>query len=374
MRYATARRYLPIVAVFLFALVTFMAIRAQNTEAAGPPTVIAAVGVVPGTDLTVEVIELVPAGQNPEDVAVSALARQGARPVSPSAYSLTGLVWPQFSSGTTNPTVVQNYNPANDPTGVGDAVLQSTQSTWTNVSDSNFSLSWGENTVRCPSLVRECKGPQVRDGYNDVGWLSIGGSTTLAVTWSTTSGTPEADMGINLNFPWRTDGTNYDLESVVLHENGHVAGLGHSADKTAVMYAYYHGVVHTLQTDDINGIVALYPSGSTPTPTPTPSPTTTPAPTGVSISAINPNAGRVGTSVDVTITGAGFASGATLSLESGSGPSPSVSSVVVVDDTSITATISIPTGGPPRARVWSVRVTNPDGATDVLSSGFTVNP
>lgn len=80
------------------------------------------------------------------------------------------------------------------------------------------------------------------------------------------------------------------------------------------------------------------------------------------------------TSVDVTIWGSGFAAGATLSLENGSGKSPVASNVVVVDATTITATITVSYKGPRRARVWDVRVTNADGGDDVLPGGFTVQP
>lgn len=97
-------------------------------------------------------------------------------------------------------------------------------------------------------------------------------------------------------------------------------------------------------------------------------------PAALAVEAIAPNSASTNETVAVTITGSGFAAGAGVSLENGSGPAPDVSNVVVVDANTITATISVRGGGPPRARVWDVRVTNPDGATDVLVGGFTVNP
>jgi hypothetical protein len=88
--------------------------------------------------------------------------------------------------------------------------------------------------------------------------LSIGGCCTLAVTWFSTD-TDEADMAVNRKFSWSTDGSDYDLETVLLHENGHVAGLGHSEVGEAVMFATYHGLDRQLDQDDIDGITFLYP-------------------------------------------------------------------------------------------------------------------
>lgn len=50
----------------------------------------------------------------------------------------------------------------------------------------------------------------------------------------------------------------YGLEEVALHELGHCLGLDHSADASAVMYAYYSGT-NSLTADDAAGIAALYP-------------------------------------------------------------------------------------------------------------------
>ncbi|MBA0831549.1 hypothetical protein Goarm_016011 [Gossypium armourianum] len=51
-----------------------------------------------------------------------------------------------------------------------------------------------------------------------------------------------------------------DLESVAIHEIGHILGLGHSQDPNAIMYAYYGPgtIKRNLGRDDINGIRALY--------------------------------------------------------------------------------------------------------------------
>ena len=95
---------------------------------------------------------------------------------------------------------------------------------------------------------------------------------------------------------------------------------------------------------------------------------------GVSVDGINPNSVVVGESVTVTISGSGFQDGASVSLEGGQGPAPNVSNVEFVNSTTIEATITTKSGGPPRNRLWDVRVTNPDAGSDVLEDGFTVTP
>ena len=59
---------------------------------------------------------------------------------------------------------------------------------------------------------------------------------------------------------WTTDSppTGFDFLTVALHEIGHTLGLDHSADATAVMYAFYGGIRRDLRTDDINGIRSIY--------------------------------------------------------------------------------------------------------------------
>jgi len=106
---------------------------------------------------------------------------------------------------------------------------------------------------------------------------------------------PETDMALNTDFPWATDGNNdYDIETVMLHENGHGLGLGHSEYSQAVMYPSYHGVLRTLHPDDINGVTSLYPL------------ITPPEPEEPGISIINPLDGSVVTgkiTITATVTG-----------------------------------------------------------------------
>ncbi|MDH5376902.1 MAG: S8 family serine peptidase [Gammaproteobacteria bacterium] len=120
--------------------------------------------------------------------------------------------------------------------------------------------------------------------------------------------------------------------------------------------------------------VTLTVSDGTASSASTTSASVTEQPVGVSVTGIIPNSVVEGDSINVTISGSGFQSGASVSLEGGSGPAPKVVNVVVVDSSTITATIQTKKAGPPSNRYWDVRVTNPDSSTGVLVDGFIVIP
>jgi hypothetical protein len=94
----------------------------------------------------------------------------------------------------------------------------------------------------------------------------------------------------------------------------------------------------------------------------------------VTVSGISPSTMASGSSMSATVSGSGFAPGATLTFEGGSGPTPTAANVVVVNATTMTATVTAKAGGPPRNRLWSVRVTNTDASTGVRVGGLTVTP
>jgi Matrixin len=261
----------PLITFIALALALLAMVPLANATGEKAPNAVSALGIARagGEDVFVEVLVAVPEGADAHAAAAQALREQGARPadreeLESAAFTMTGLVWDNFSDGNAaNDFVTQNYNPKGDPTG-GAALtaLLNSHATWTDVPSSSFAFGYGGTSNRCPSLVNECPGPQTYDDRNDVAWVKLSGCCTLAVTWFSTS-RDETDMGINTRFKWSTGVSTpagrYDLESVLLHENGHVAGLGHSADTSAVMYAYYGGLRRELHQDDVDGISFLYP-------------------------------------------------------------------------------------------------------------------
>jgi hypothetical protein len=108
------------------------------------------------------------------------------------------------------------------------------------------------------------------------------GATTFTLD-SVTGNVLEADVFLNAAFPWSTatggDGQRFDVESILLHELGHVLGLGHSAlgetellpgggrrvlAKGAVMFPIAFPPGNTrdrvLDPDDVAGIGDIYGS------------------------------------------------------------------------------------------------------------------
>ena len=66
-------------------------------------------------------------------------------------------------------------------------------------------------------------------------------------------------MALNTKFSWGDGVNDFDAQTVFLHENGHVVGLGHSLVEDSVMEAVYAGERRVLTDDDIAGITSLYP-------------------------------------------------------------------------------------------------------------------
>jgi Matrixin len=243
---------LTLAALFLAALPA-AATAAQRTASA------TGIANVQGANVYVEVFVEVPEGQNARQAAEAALADQGALaqpPPGPGGPGFTGLVWDALP-------VVQFYNPLGEPVAAA-SPLGATQATWSSVPGSRFAFRSGGSTTRCPSIVLECPGAQVLDRRNDVGWLPLSGNI-LGVTWSTIGGADEADMALNTRAPWNTGCTNvagsFDVQTVLLHENGHVAGLGHASSTSSVMYPSYLGARCLLGALDQQAIGTLYPQG-----------------------------------------------------------------------------------------------------------------
>lgn len=262
-----AHRYLPLALILALVLAASFGRTGDVAAAAGNGNgrtiAVTGVGSVGGEPAIVHIIAVVGPGKSADKVAAAALEAQGARALTKAEFSTLSNSWDQFFDGTATPSVDQRYNGSDAPTGSAQTEMETARATW-NAVNSVFAFGGAMPTdgLACPSLIKECKGKQYFDSFNDVSWVALRGSTTLAVAWSGTS-TDESDVAFNTKFNWTTDGagTPYDIQTIALHEFGHVAGLGHSTESDSVMLPNYGGVDRDLGDDDIAGLQFIYDGG-----------------------------------------------------------------------------------------------------------------
>lgn len=151
-------------------------------------------------------------------------------------------------------------------------------------------LSW--NCVECSSLQFRYDGDAPAravddsDGYNTIyfveqaaDWPAGAGTLAASILGVCTGGGGPFDSDIVFNgadHTWSTDSPmsgGADIESISIHETGHMAGLGHPCEddqnlatcvdsSTAVMYPQYPGgLIRQPLPDDIEGICSVFPPG-----------------------------------------------------------------------------------------------------------------
>jgi len=161
------------------------------------------------------------------------------------AYVLTGQKWPIG-------TVISYYINANTNQVTNEAdVVKSAVSSWSQIFSAGLRLSYaGSTSVTSHGY----------NGLNTVCWKNEGATGTLATAywwyWISNNIIFEADMVFNDYYPWSTSGSDYDIETVALHEFGHLVGLAHSS--TGIMYPYYSGIQRSIDSDARAGFLALY--------------------------------------------------------------------------------------------------------------------
>lgn len=139
-------------------------------------------------------------------------------------------------------------NTANQGSGKSTA-LSAAMTSWTNVANANHVLTYAGTTAAGFTT----------DGRNTLLWASGNGCTgsCLAITALVLQYGQvivESDISFNNSYSWKTDGTDYDVQSVAAHELGHSLGIHHTevtSTPRPTMYASYFGTTgRTLETDD----------------------------------------------------------------------------------------------------------------------------
>jgi len=135
----------------------------------------------------------------------------------------------------------------------------------------------------------------------------------------------------------------------------------------------------TLTLTPVSTITPTLVTPASPTSTSIPPPTATstvaisPTPQ-LTILDIEPNSAEADTIVVLTIAGTGFVNGAVVTFEGGQGVASEVTTVQVLNNTTIRATVNVRADASFGTQTWDVRVTNPNGSTTVLMDAFTVIP
>lgn len=205
--------------------------------------------------------------------------------VAPGGVTAQFVVNPHIWAAASLPVTV-SYNPDGQPAGIPAAnLISNALAEWNSVSPGSFSFV---NSGDGSGDTGVCGSSPQRDGVNTirfVSYLRLGVLGQTCTIWPSGGG-PDAplvefDMEMDDDTPWgfgdQIGKTQFDLASTTLHEIGHAAGIGHSSQSSAVMFASLAPGTQkrTLTADDRDAILAAYPG----VPTPTPSATFTPAPT-----------------------------------------------------------------------------------------------
>ena len=136
------------------------------------------------------------------------------------------------------------------------AAFQKAAATWESVA--------GVNLVLVPDDGSRFGTPGNQQGDSRFGDIRVGAvslpSGTLAQAFLPppfNGGTLAGDIVMNTQTAWQAS-SDYDIQTVALHEFGHALGLDHSTVAQAVMYSNYTGVKQSLNTDDASGIRSVY--------------------------------------------------------------------------------------------------------------------
>jgi hypothetical protein len=136
------------------------------------------------------------------------------------------------------------------------AQIQKAAAVWQAVGNYNLALVSDDGS---PEATNGNQQGDSRFGDIRIGAANLG-SGALGMTFLPppfNGGTAAGDMFLNSTASWQIN-TDYDLETVAIHEFGHALGLGQSQITTACMYAYYNGMKQTLTTDDTTGIQSVW--------------------------------------------------------------------------------------------------------------------
>jgi len=167
-------------------------------------------------------------------------------------FSYGGVKW----SGASPLIPLRINENTNDITGEGNEVITAA-STWTNAG-ANFGFYYDGTTTNTDATS---------DGKNQILWGTTSGSLATAYYWYVGNNLVEADIVFNDGYNWSKDGSQYDVQSIALHELGHWLNLrdlygGLDSDKIMYGISYSSAIKRTLTNSETDGIKYIYGTGS----------------------------------------------------------------------------------------------------------------
>jgi hypothetical protein len=173
-----------------------------------------------------------------------------------------------------------------------EAAIARALDTWSG-GGSNFRFTFGGRTARATVAPT--------DGRHDVFWSNRSDGTAIAITYCDDGDVERGADVENLDGNLFTQGVGigFDVESVDLHELGHVLGLGHTSEPAAAMRSAYEGVRRSLAADDVAGLRFLYGADSNPP----------------DVRSVSPDFGPVRGGNPVEVRGLSFAPDATVTFD-----------------------------------------------------------
>jgi hypothetical protein len=181
--------------------------------------------------------------------------------VAPSAWSFT--IAGTFEAAWANPEVKFMVNPANCPANINvPGLIEDAVKLWNQVPTSKIKLSYGGTTTSTtdssPPTVYCATNFGAVSGADQNQTVGVGRGSPSVVGGPITSGLLILNASTGLaKIANQTDAV---LKVIVAHEIGHVLGLGHSQDSSALMWYTAGGKTNALLSqDDVDGISYLYP-------------------------------------------------------------------------------------------------------------------
>lgn len=184
--------------------------------------------------------------------------------------------WTQFEQGQSVNWYTYGTQPGYSGGGVNEVTIA--MSSWSGYSGANIKYVYAGSETSAAGMDTNNGKNEVlfNDPFGDIagswnpstgGVVGLGGiNNAVSTNVTNVLKITEANLTIQDGVSSSAGIPSNELAEIVAHEFGHTLGFGHSADNTALMYAYVTGLGPSLRADDQKAAQFLYPNGSAPPP------------------------------------------------------------------------------------------------------------